>query len=313
MLDIISASVRIATPILLAAMGGILCFRAGVFNIGLEGLMLIGSFAGIAGVMFGGGSVWIGFLISMIAGVLVAGLYAYITVHLHANQIVVGIAINLLALGLTSFLLKSVFHTSGALHPEHINKLTEIELPLIGLIIGKQSIITYFAIVAVFIIQFVLKRTHIGIAIQSSGEAPETGITCGIRVNQIRVAMILLSGALCGLAGSYLSTVSVSEFTENMTSGRGFTAFTAMAFSNANPVVTSLVSLLLGFADAMGIRLEIRNIGVPSSIIKMFPYILALVVYFIGSALRNTRTNRKNGTAVQKRKGMVFYAKRKNQ
>ena len=295
MTDIISASLRIATPILLAAIGGLLCFRAGVFNIGLEGLMLVGSFAGVAGVILGGGNVYVGFLVAILAGMLMAALFALASVKLNANQIVVSLAINMLAVGLTSFLLRAIFDTTGALRPETINKLTEIELPLIGKLIGKQSIVTYFAIVAVFVVRFILRRTHLGIEIQSVGESPETALTCGIKVNRIKVAMLLVSGALCGLAGAYLSTVVVSEFTENMVAGRGFTAFTAVAFGNSNPIITFLVSLLLGFADAAGIRLEISNTGISPSIVKMFPYLLALLVYTLGTSVRNAHIRRKSG------------------
>ena len=293
--DIISASFRIATPILLAAIGGLLCLRAGVFNIGLEGLMLVGSFAGVAGVILGGGNVYVGFLVAILAGMLMAGLFAFASVKLHANEIVVSLAINMLALGLTSFLLRAIFDTTGALRPQTIHKLAEIELPLIGGLIGKQSIVTYIAIVAVFIVRFIMRRTHLGIEIQSVGEAPETAQTCGIKVKRIKVAMLLVSGALCGLAGAYLSTVVVSEFTENMVSGRGFTAFTAVAFGNSNPIVTFLVSLLLGFAEATSIRLEIQNIGLSPSIVKMFPYLLALLVYTLGTAIRNAHIRRKSG------------------
>lgn len=293
--DIISASFRIATPILLAAIGGLLCFRAGVFNIGLEGLMLVGSFAGVAGVILGGGNVYVGFLVAILAGMLMAGLFAFASVKLHANEIVVSLAINMLALGLTSFLLRAIFDTTGALRPQTIHKLAEIELPLIGGLIGKQSIVTYIAIVAVLIVRFIMRRTHLGIEIQSVGEAPETAQTCGIKAKRIKVAMLLLSGALCGLAGAYLSTVVVSEFTENMVSGRGFTAFTAVAFGNSNPIVTFLVSLLLGFAEAASIRLEIQNIGLSPSIVKMFPYLLALLVYTLGTAIRNAHIRRKSG------------------
>ena len=293
--DIISASFRIATPIMLAAVGGLLCFRAGVFNIGLEGLMLVGSFAGVAGVILGGGSVYVGFLVAILAGILMAALFALASVKLRANEIVVSLAINMLALGLTSFLLRAIFDTTGALRPDTIHKLTEFELPLLGKLIGKQSIVTYFAIIAIFIVHVIMRHTHLGIEIQSVGESPETALTCGIRTKRIKVAMLLLSGAFCGLAGAYLSTVVVSEFTENMVSGRGFTAFTAVAFANSNPVLTFLVSLLLGFADAAGIRLEIQSTGVSPSIVKMFPYLLALLVYTLGTAIRNINIRRKSG------------------
>lgn len=291
-MDIISATLRISTPLILASLGGLLCLRAGVFNIALEGLMLIGSFAGVAGVIISGGSSWAGLLLAMLAGIAFSLIFALASLKYKANQIVVSIAINMLGAGLTSFLLKSVFQTTGALRPEAINKLPEVKIPSLSVAIGNQSILTYLAVLAVIVVYVLLHKTHFGIKIQSVGESPETALTSGISPNRIKLIMIVLCGALCGLAGSYLSLVVVSEFTENMVAGRGFTAFTAVAFGNSNPIVTGLVSLLLGFADALAIRLEILNIGIASSIIKMFPYILALLVYTIGVAVRNTRIRR---------------------
>lgn len=139
MTDILSASVRIATPILLAALGGLLCFRAGVFNIGLEGMMLIGSLAGVAGVIWSNGSVWAGFLTAIAAGVLVAELFAFASIRLRANYIIVSLAINMLALGLTSFLLKAIFQTTGALRPPVINKLPDIDIPLLSKLIANRA------------------------------------------------------------------------------------------------------------------------------------------------------------------------------
>lgn len=288
-MDIISATLRISTPLIFAALGGLLCLRAGVFNIALEGFMLIGAFAGVAGTIISGGSSWAGILFAMLMGTAFSLIFALASLKYKANQIVVSIAINMFGLGLTSFLLKSVFQTTGALRPEIIRKLPEINIPGLSNLIGNHSILTYFAILAVIIVHILLNKTHFGIKIHSVGESPETALTSGISPNRIKLIMIVLSGALCGLAGSYLSLVVISEFTENMVAGRGFTAFTAVAFGNTNPIVTGLVSLLLGFADALAIRLEIMNIGIAPSIIKMLPYLLSLFVYTIGVAVRDAR------------------------
>jgi simple sugar transport system permease protein len=296
--DMIAASVRISTPITLAAMGGIFCQKAGVFNIGLEGLMLLGSFAAICGVIISGGSVWFGFLAAIIGGVLLSMLFALAVLRFNANQIITGIGSNLLGLGFTSFLLRAIFNTAGALRPEVMNRISNVHLPflstlpVVGGILGNQHIITYLSFLLVFITAILLYRTSFGISTQAIGELPEAATTAGIKTDRVRFLGILWSGALCGLAGAFLSVGVVSEFTENMVQGRGFTAFTALVFGNANPYITWAVSVLFGFADALGIHIELSNAGFPSSIVKMFPYLLSVVTLGLSCYTREKRLGR---------------------
>jgi ABC-type uncharacterized transport system permease subunit len=297
--DIIAASVRIATPITLAALGGVFCQKAGVFNIGLEGMMLIGSFAVICGVQMSGGSVWVGMLCAVIAGMAFSLLFALSVLKFNANHIISGIGTNLLAVGLTSFLLRAVFDTQGSLRPAVMNKIPTVKLefleniPIIGGIFGEQHMITYIAFIMVALTAILLYKTPFGVSSCAIGELPESATTAGIKPKKIALLAILWSGALCGLAGTYLSTVSVSEFTENMVQGRGFTAFSALIFGNANPFVTWAVSILFGFADALGIRVELGNSGFPSSIIKMFPYLLSVAALAVSCYARERRRKHK--------------------
>lgn len=284
-----AAMLRIATPLMLAAMGGALCEKAGVFNIALEGHMLIGAFVGIAVTHYTMGNVWLGMLGAMVFGVLYSCLFGLAVVRFKANHIISSIALNMLGVGLTSFLLRAMFNVQGSVRPQAINKLAPVSIPLIrnipylGEILSEQSIVTYAAVLVVVLVYVLLNKTRAGLNIRSVGENVDAARTAGINPAAVQWKVILICGALCGLAGAYLSTTIVSQFSEDMVQGRGFNAFTAVAFGGANPIATGLVTLLFGYADAIGIRLELMGTAMPPSIIKMFPFVLAVVALTISS------------------------------
>lgn len=239
--DTMASMIRMATPLMLMALGGLLCQRAGVFNIALEGFSLVGAFAAIAVVQFTGGSVWAGLIGAMIAGVVYSSLYALFVTKFKADYIIASIAMNMLGLGLTSYLLRTMFDVQGAYSPDTIHKLSMINIPVIKDIpilncLSGQSIVTYIAIALIVVIYIMLFKTKMGLSICAVGESELAAKTAGIKPNVIRWEVILISGALCGLAGAYLSTISVSQFSENMIQGRGFNAFTAFVFGGAHPV-----------------------------------------------------------------------------
>lgn len=294
--DTLASMIRIATPLMLMALGGLLCQRAGVFNIALEGFALIGAFAGVAFVQISGGNVFMGMLGALLAGTLYSCIFALFVTKFKADNIIASIAMNMLGLGLTSYLLRAVFEVQGRLAPEVIHKLEPINIPFIKDIpilkcISGQSIVTYFAILMVVVIYIMLFKTKSGLAICAVGESVEASKTAGIKPYAVRWKVILISGALCGLAGAYLSTVIVSQFSENMIQGRGFNAFTALIFGNAHPVWSVLVTLLFGLADAIGIRIELVGMNISPSIIKMFPFILAILTLAISSYMSKLRVN----------------------
>ena len=297
--DIIAASVRIATPVTLAALGGVFCQKAGIFNIGLEGMMLAGSFAVVCGEIAFGGSIAAGLLFAAGAGILLSLLFALAVLKLGANKIITGIGINLLSVGLTSFLLRAIYDTQGTLRADVMESLPNIQLPflqgipVIGGIFGNQNLLTYIAFLMVIVTALILYKTPFGVAACAIGELPESVESGGIKPDRIALFAILWSGLLCGIAGTYLSTVSVTGFTEDMVQGRGFTAFSALIFGNGNPFVTWAVSILFGFADALGIRIELNNSGFPSSIIKMFPYVLSVVALAGSCYVREVSRKRK--------------------
>ena len=280
---------RTATPIALAAMGGALCQKAGVFNIALEGHMLVGAFAGISVVHYAGGNVSIGLLGAMLFCVLYSAIYGTALIRFKANHIIASIAMNIMALGLTSYLLRAIFRVQGSVRPAQISKLAPIRLPLIddipflGEIISRQNILTYFMVVVVILTHILLNKTRAGLNICSAGESEDAAETAGVNPDAERWRVILICGGLCGLAGAYLSTNIVSQFSENMVQGRGFSAFTAVAFSDANPISAFLVSLLFGLASAISIRLELMGTAISPSIIEMFPFVLAIAALALNS------------------------------
>lgn len=305
--DTLASMVRISTPLMLMALGGLLCQRAGVFNIALEGFALIGAFAGIAFVQLSGGNVIIGMIGAVLAGTLYSCLFGLFVTKFNADNIIASIAMNMLGLGLTSYLLRAIFDVQGRLAPTVIDKLILIQIPIIKDIpiincLSGQSIVTYFTIVMVAVIYVVLFKTKVGLAICAVGESVEASETAGIKPAVVKLKVILISGAMCGLAGSYLSTVIVSQFSENMIQGRGFNAFTALVFGNAHPIWTVLVTLLFGLADAIGIRIELVGMNISPSIIKMFPFILAIVTLAISSYTSKLRVKGVIGSQRKRRK-----------
>ena len=288
--SVFASMLRIATPLTLAAIGCLLCLRAGVVNFAMEGFMLVGSFVSIAAVIYSNGNVWIGFLFAMIAGGLMSALFALSVVNFKANQIISGIAINLLCSGLTTYLVRTVFHVLGILRPEHIQKLTLLnipyldKIPVIGKALNHHTIITYLAIVLIIVTYFVLFKTEFGLNIRAQGESEDAVRTAGINPKKVQWGVILISGALSGLAGAFLSTVIVSSFTIDMIQGRGFNTFTAVVFGGSHPIAVWLVTLLFGYADAVGIQIELLGTGISPAIVKMFPYLLAIIALTISSA-----------------------------
>lgn len=296
--SMLSSMIRIATPLTLAALGCLLCQRAGIFNLAIEGFMLFGAFFGIVGVMFFNGNVWIGIITAMIAGGVISLLFGLVIITFHANQIISGIAINLLCLGLTSYLLRAIFDVQGSIRALDIQKLSPVhfpgldQIPVIGPALNNQSIITYLSFAFVIIIQIFLFKTRPGLNIRSVGESEDAAKTAGVSPAKVKWAVVIFSGVICGLAGAYLSTTIVSEFTENMVQGRGFNAFTAVIFGNAHPIAVWLVTLLFGIADAVGIQIELLGTGIPPSIVKMFPFLLAITALAVSSGTQKYKKKR---------------------
>lgn len=278
---LLSASIRMSVPILFAALGGMYSELSGVSNIGLEGIMLIGAFTGVVGSYYTG-SYWMGALAAVVFGMLIAALFAYITVKIKINQIVSGVAINLLAVGLTSFFFRALFGITTV--PIKVNAFQPLEIPLlssipiIGEVFFKQTVLVYIAFLLVPISAYVLYKTAWGLNIRTVGEHPMAADTVGISVDKVRTICVLLSGALGGLGGAFLSLGQFNMFVDNMVSGRGFIAVAAVIFGRWSPKGILLASLLFGFADALQIRIQMTGFNIPYQFLLMFPYILTIIV-----------------------------------
>ncbi|HAR43437.1 MAG TPA: sugar ABC transporter permease, partial [Bdellovibrionales bacterium] len=241
-MEVIASMLRVATPLLFAALGGMVSERAGVVNIALEGMMLIGAFAGAA-VAYTTQSPWLGAGAAMLAGVFIAAFYGLIVIQLRANQIIGGTAINMLAAGLTPFLSKIFFDVTG----------NTPSLPMEARFQYAPMIAAWVLVIGAW---FWLKYTPSGTWVRFAGEKPEALESAGVRVNRVRWISVLISGCLAGLGGASLSIFLASSFSRNMTAGRGFMALAALIFGRWMPIPTAIACLLFGFADAAQIRLQ---------------------------------------------------------
>ncbi|HLL15473.1 MAG TPA: ABC transporter permease, partial [Pyrinomonadaceae bacterium] len=271
---LIFSTIRTATPLLLAALGGLYSERAGVINIALEGLMLAGAFTAAA-VTHYTGSPWIGLVAGIGAGVLVAAIHAVACIRFNADQVVSGTAINILMTGIPAMLSGALFLSSGSTP----------QIPKDDLIPWTPVVL---ALLLVFVTWYVLYRTPFGLRLRAVGENPEAADAAGVKVNGVRYSAVLLSGALAAIGGAYLSIGQSSLFTRNMTSGRGFIALAALIFGKWRPVQTMLACLLFGFAEAVSIQLQGKKLisgeEIPVQFISIVPYLLTIIVLagFIG-------------------------------
>jgi general nucleoside transport system permease protein len=284
-LALLFSAIRLATPLLLAALGGLFSERSGVINIGLEGLMLSGAFTAAVMTHYSGNP-WVGLLAAILAGIGVALIHAVACIRYRADQVVSGTAINILFLGVPALLSGALFESTGAT-PQ----------------VPKEQLLPYAPIILAFglvpVTWWVLNRTPFGLRLRAVGENPEAADTAGVNVARIRYAGVLLSGALAAIGGAYLSIGQSSLFTRNMTAGRGFIALAALIFGKWRPVQTMLACLLFGVAEALSIQMQGVS-QIPVQFIQIIPYVLTIVVLagFIG----HSRAPRALGLPYQKKR-----------
>src|SRR6266704_1328531 len=259
-LGILYSTIRLSTPLVLAALGGLYSERSGVINIALEGLLLAGAFTA-ASVTFYAHSPWVGLGAAMLAGALVAYIIALACIRFKADQVVTGTGINILFLGLPAVLSGALFLSSGStpqIPKENLLPAVYRFLPFMPewRIFTNVSIISLLALVVVFVTRYVLYHTPFGLRLRAVGENPEAADAAGIGVNRMRYIGVMMSGALAGIGGAYLSIGQSSLFTRNMAAGRGFIALAALIFGKWRPTQTMLACLLFGFADALTIQMQ---------------------------------------------------------
>ncbi len=303
LLQILDSTLRLATPLLLACLAGLFSERSGIFDIGLEGKMLIAAFfsAAIAATT---GSVWIGLMAGISASVVLALLHGLASITFRGDQLISGVAINFLAAGLTVLISEDWFQQggrtpqlSGAARFNPITlPLTDTigAIPVIGPIytevLSGHTILVYLALLAVPLTWYVLFRTRFGLRLRAVGENPGAVDTAGVSVTRLRYTAVIIAGILCGLAGAYLSTGFSAGFVKEMSAGRGFIALAALIFAKWRPWQALGATLLFGLLDALGTRyqnIDILGVNLPVQFMQALPYILTVIILagFVGKAI----------------------------
>lgn len=282
MISLLTRAIMMSTPLLYGAIAEVFAERSGMMVCAIEGIFLLGAWAGFTGAYLSG-SLLVGLLCAVIAGVLTAALYGWICVYLKQHQVVTGTAINILALGICAFFQRVIFGIPTT--PLTVKPLAAIpipllsKIPLIGPIFFNQNILTYllFAIVPVF--YFILYRTSIGLTVRATGENPEAVDVAGINVNTIRFSTVLIAGAMGGIAGAFYSIGYLGLFATNIINGRGWIAFAICFLGNWNPKGALVGTLVFGVAEALAIYMQSSGTGLlPNELFIALPYILTIIL-----------------------------------
>ena len=293
----IAATIRIGTPILFAGLGCLFMARSGIINIGTEGTMLFGSLAGVLGSYLFHSSL-LGSMTAIVVGGIVGFLFAYLVVTVGANQIVMGMGINLLALGLTAVIFRLVF---GILTiPCEIKSFNILKIPYLhkipglGIALFEHTIFVYVAYILVPIASWILFKTVIGLRIRAVGEVPGAADTVGINVFKLRYITCIIGSMLVGLGGACLSIADLRMFTENMTAGKGYMALAAVIFGRWRPWGVLIAALFFGAGEALQLRLQIQDSRIPYQLLAMIPYIFTVLVLtsFAKSTLQPAATGK---------------------
>jgi simple sugar transport system permease protein len=286
-------ALQFAALLLLPALGGVISERSGVVNIAMEGMMLVGAYAGVI-ITVTTRDVWLGLLGAILCGGLISLVHAIVSINFKANQIISGIAINIIALGLTNYLLFVQTPNAQGFQQLAANLRLPVlpwglltTIPFIGPVLFQQNIIFYVAIVILLGIQFLLFRTNLGLRIRAVGEHPQAADTAGVNVRLVRYCCVVGSGLLSGMAGAFLSLGIVGIFNSNMTDGRGFIALAAMIFGKYTPLGTAGACLVFGLGEALSYSAPLQQAGLNSNLIGTIPYLLTLValVGFVGRTI----------------------------
>lgn len=276
----LAASVRLAGPVLLAALGEIFDELSGVLNIGIEGTILLGALTSFL-ISFLSRNPWLGLLGAILVGLVVNLPLAWMFIKVRASQVVVGIIFNTLALGLTSYMYRVVLGEQAKPQKAAMLPVLNIkgisDLPFIGPVLLNHSILLYVTLGLVFLAGFVLYQTKFGLKLRAVGEHPKAADTAGIDVARMRMIGVLLSGAAAGMAGAYLVLSQLGIFRDNIVAGRGFIALAIVIFGRWNPYKAALAALAFGAADALQLSLQIFNFGIPPQVLLSLPYILTIL------------------------------------
>lgn len=294
----LQGTLALSVPLIFGALCGMTGERAGVINIAIEGQLLAGAFAsGVVASLVG--NLWVGLIAAPIAGVLVAWVLAVFTIRYFVNQIIVGVVLNVLVIGLTNFLygrllspMKDVWNSPGRFDRFKIPGLGDI--PVIGPVLFNQTVIMYIMYIVVAVMHVALFRTRWGLRVRAVGEHPEAADTAGIRVNSVRFRNVLLGGALAGFGGAYFTLGAIGVFSREMTAGQGFIALAAMIMGRWTPIGAVFAALLFGFANNLQSVLGIIGTPIPSEFMLMAPYLLT--IFAVAGLVGRIRPPAANGT-----------------
>ena len=280
-IELLSASIRIATPLLLVALGGVISETGGTFAVGVEGMMLGGAFGGAVTVLVTQ-NILVGLLASMVSGVLLAAVVAVATVRFRTDHMVTGLAVNILALGMTSFLLRGLFGGKTPVMVLPTIGTVRIpwlcNLPVAGPILFNEPLMTYLAFFLVIPVHLFLRRTRAGLTLRAVGENPSAAFSVGANPERIRAVAVMVCGAFAGLGGAVLSLQELGTFTDGMTNGRGFLALAAIIVGRWTPFRVMWGCLLIGAASALALNIQGWGLPMSSYVIQMTPYLIALAV-----------------------------------
>lgn len=297
-------TIRNATPVILAALGGLFTEHAGIMNIGMEGMILGGAFVAVV-FSFTFASASMGVLFAVLIGIIIGLFFALFVVKLKSDEFIIGMTLNTFSAGLTVYLLRTVFHKTGSWVSTDIKGLPPIDIPvikdipLLGDILSGYSIFVYISWVLVFLVWVFLYRTPYGFWMRASGEHPEALETAGIDPVKMKVLSSVLCGIFCGLSGAHLALGYLNCFAEGMSASRGFIAFACVVFGMANPPKVFGAALLFGFLQALAIRLQ--SVGIPSDLTEAVPYLatVLMLVYITVRGANKKRNRAKKAMAVQ--------------
>jgi simple sugar transport system permease protein len=280
-IPLLTAGVRVATPLVFAALGETVCERAGILNVGIEGMMALGAISGFLAA-FATGDAWAGFAAAALTGMIAGLAFGALTVYRGADQIVTGIVFNILALGLASFAYAKLFVSARDVAQLPVVPLYRVPwlstLPVVGRPFFAQSPVVYVAYAAIPAIWFVLERTRWGLGIRAAGENPEAVDSAGIDVWRLRLQAMTIAGGMAGVAGATLSIAQIGAYVDGMIAGRGFIALAIVVFGGWRPWRVALAALLFGLVDAFQLRLQVSGSPIPSPLLIGMPYLLTIVV-----------------------------------
>ncbi|WP_226505642.1 MULTISPECIES: ABC transporter permease [Pseudomonas] len=274
--NILFATVRCGTPLLLVALGELVCEKSGVLNLGQEGMMLFGAVVGFI-VAASTGSLWLGVLLAMAAGMLLSSLFALVALSFNANQVATGLALTIFGVGLSTFVGAAwVGKPLAGFEPLAIPLLSG--LPLLGRALFAQDALVYLSFVLFAVIAWVILKSRVGLIVQAVGENPDAASAMGLPVLRVRTLAVLFGGAMAGLAGAYLSLAYTPMWAENMSAGRGWIALALVVFASWRVWRLLLGAYLFGFASILYLVAQGLGLAIPSNLLAMLPYVATIVV-----------------------------------